>query len=111
MLENWCYEQPILQRLSKHYKTGSPLPEDLRNQLVAAKKAYLVPSEFQILVINSFSAVPVSCTRGSSSLATLTWCFIPRRDQSSPRISGLSFAQKSLVSLVYSSTALSSHSL
>lgn len=42
MLENWCYEKDILQRLSKHYQTGSPLPENLRNQLVAAKKAYAI---------------------------------------------------------------------
>jgi len=39
MLENWCYEASILQRLSKHYLTGKPLPENLRLQLVAAKRA------------------------------------------------------------------------
>jgi len=39
MLENWCYEQSILQRLSRHYPTGAHLPENLRHQLVTAKKA------------------------------------------------------------------------
>jgi len=39
MLENWCYDAAALKRLSKHYQTGEPLPENLRNQLVKAKKA------------------------------------------------------------------------
>jgi len=39
MLENWCFEASVLQRLSKHYQTGETLPETLRHQLVAAKLA------------------------------------------------------------------------
>lgn len=39
MLENWCYEKEALLRLSKHYKTGEPLPEEHINALVKAKNA------------------------------------------------------------------------
>jgi thimet oligopeptidase len=37
MLENWCYEKAILERLSKHYQTQATLPEEIRQQLVAAR--------------------------------------------------------------------------
>jgi len=39
MLENWCFDASVLKRLSKHYQTGEPLTDILRNQLVKAKKA------------------------------------------------------------------------
>jgi Zn-dependent oligopeptidase len=37
MLENWCWQPAILQRLSKHHTTGEPLPDTLLKSLVAAK--------------------------------------------------------------------------
>lgn len=37
LLENWCYEYPILKRLSKHYKTGEPIPESLAQPLAKSK--------------------------------------------------------------------------
>ena len=39
MLENWCWEAPALATMSKHYKTGEPIPEDLITKLVASKNA------------------------------------------------------------------------
>jgi len=39
MLENWCFEKAVLERISKHVKTGQPLPESLREQLVRARSA------------------------------------------------------------------------
>lgn len=29
MLENWMWEPKILKKVSKHYKTGKPLPDDM----------------------------------------------------------------------------------
>eukprot|EP01127_Copromyxa_protea_P019555 TRINITY_DN6383_c0_g2_i5.p1 TRINITY_DN6383_c0_g2~~TRINITY_DN6383_c0_g2_i5.p1 ORF type:complete len:349 (-),score=57.52 TRINITY_DN6383_c0_g2_i5:261-1307(-) len=44
MLENWCYEEDVLKLLSKHYTSGEPLPVTLRNQLIAARFAYVLNS-------------------------------------------------------------------
>lgn len=70
MLENWCYEQSILERLSKHVQTGETLPDELRKQLVAAKKAcalaYIVSTGVYLDTV-----ARVSCTSVSSSLGTL----------------------------------------
>lgn len=37
MLENWCWEEEILQKLSKHYKTNEPLPKELIQSLIKTK--------------------------------------------------------------------------
>lgn len=37
MLENWVWDAKMLKRLSKHYKTGRPLPNNLIQSLIAAR--------------------------------------------------------------------------
>merc|ERR1712125_105040 len=37
MLENWCFNKGVLQRLSKHIETGEGLSDDLLGKLLAAK--------------------------------------------------------------------------
>jgi Zn-dependent oligopeptidase len=37
MLENWCWQEEVLQRLSSHKVTGKPLPKDLLQKLLDAK--------------------------------------------------------------------------
>ena len=37
MLENWVWSPSILKKLSKHYKTGKPLPDAMIKQLIASK--------------------------------------------------------------------------
>lgn len=37
MLENWCWNVAVVQRLSQHYDTKLPLPEEELRRLIAAK--------------------------------------------------------------------------
>lgn len=36
-MENWCWQKPVLDMISKHYKTGKRLPKKLFDNMVAAK--------------------------------------------------------------------------
>lgn len=37
MMENWCWQDEVLEMISGHYETGEPLPKDLVNRLKKAK--------------------------------------------------------------------------
>lgn len=36
-MEYYCWEKEGLQRMSSHYQTGAPLPDDLIEKMIAAK--------------------------------------------------------------------------
>lgn len=37
MLERWAWNPQVLKKISKHYKTGRPLPDELIEKMIAAK--------------------------------------------------------------------------
>lgn len=40
MLENWCWQPAILERLSRHHETGETLPSALLDALVETKNVH-----------------------------------------------------------------------
>ncbi len=38
MLEEWLWDKDIIKKVSHHYKTGEPLPDDVINNIVALKR-------------------------------------------------------------------------
>jgi len=39
LLENWAWEPAVLKKISKHYKTGEPLPDDIIGKLIKGRNA------------------------------------------------------------------------
>ena len=39
MLENWCWEKESLSMMSKHYKTGAAIPDDILDKLIKSRTA------------------------------------------------------------------------
>ncbi len=37
LLERWAWDPQVLKKISKHYQTGEPLPDDLIQRMIAAK--------------------------------------------------------------------------
>jgi oligopeptidase A len=38
LLENWCWEDPVLSTYARHYKTGEQMPEDLKRRLLRSHR-------------------------------------------------------------------------
>lgn len=38
LLENWCWDEQILRRCARHYRSGEPLPDDLLERLLRSRR-------------------------------------------------------------------------
>jgi len=38
LLEYWCWEDPLLSTYARHYRTGEPMPEDLKRRLLRSHR-------------------------------------------------------------------------
>lgn len=56
MLEEWLFDKEILKRVSSHYKTGSPLPDELIDRIIAIK-SYSTGGFLQGQLFNSLLAL------------------------------------------------------
>jgi len=37
IMENWCWESEALDRFARHYQTGAPIPDDVKQRMLAAR--------------------------------------------------------------------------
>jgi oligopeptidase A len=37
IMENWCWERDALDRFARHWQTGAPIPDDVRDRMVRAR--------------------------------------------------------------------------
>ncbi|KAN0094547.1 hypothetical protein V8E55_002834 [Tylopilus felleus] len=57
MLENWCWEPEVLKRMSSHYKTRNPLPDDLITKIVKSRYVNIGLFYLRQLVYATFDLV------------------------------------------------------
>jgi len=41
IMEHWCWQTDVLRRFARHHETGEPIPDDLVDQLVAARDLHI----------------------------------------------------------------------
>ena len=41
IMEHWCWHTDVLRRFARHHETGEPIPDDLVDQLVAARDLHI----------------------------------------------------------------------
>jgi len=52
MLENWCWQKEVLQRLSKHHETGDSLPDEMLQSMVRAKHVNVAISSLRQIYLS-----------------------------------------------------------
>jgi thimet oligopeptidase len=57
MLENWCWQKEALDKMSRHYETGAPIPDALLGALLAAKNANAGVLNMRQIVLGTFDQV------------------------------------------------------
>jgi thimet oligopeptidase len=57
MLENWIWEPSILSKITAHYKTGEPMPEDLVTKLVNSRYAFSGLTDLRQLFIGKYDMI------------------------------------------------------
>lgn len=52
MLENWCWQKEVLERLSKHHETSGQLPDEMFESMIRAKHANVAFSSLRQLYLS-----------------------------------------------------------
>ena len=54
MLENWCWTRESLRRMSKHYKSGAAIPDELLDTLIKSKTANAGTFNLRQILLGTF---------------------------------------------------------
>ena len=54
MLENWCWTRESLRRMSKHYKSGAAIPDELLDPLIKSKTANAGTFNLRQILLGTF---------------------------------------------------------
>ena len=68
MLENWCWEQESLRRMSAHYQDGSPIPDNLLKSLLASRKANAGVFNLRQILLATFDQSIHTCDKVSCQI-------------------------------------------
>ena len=66
MLENWCWEEESLRRMSGHYKDQSPIPDNLLQSLLASRKANAGVFNLRQILLATFDQSIHTCSSVNS---------------------------------------------
>lgn len=62
MLENWIWDKDILKKVSKHYKTGKPLEDEIIAKKIASKNAHVASETLDQLFYGSLDLLLYSAS-------------------------------------------------
>ena len=67
MLENWCWEKEALHRMSKHYKTGEAIPDEVLDALIRSRNANAGLLNMRQIVLGKFDQAIHSVDRADTA--------------------------------------------
>jgi len=70
MLENWCWEEESLRRMSAHYKDCSPIPDGLLQSLLASRKANAGVFNLRQILLATFDQNIHTCEKVGAQFVT-----------------------------------------
>ncbi|KAI9567715.1 hypothetical protein HD554DRAFT_2205377 [Boletus coccyginus] len=73
MLENWCWEPQVLKKMSSHYKTQDPLPDDLITKIVKSRYVNVGLFYLRQLFLATFDFVVHDNSLGANTNYTKLW--------------------------------------
>ncbi|KAF8311667.1 metallopeptidase MepB [Cantharellus anzutake] len=74
MLENWCWEPSVLRRVSSHYETKQPLPDDLIEKLIKSRYVNIGLFSLRQLFFGTFDIKVHTDTTGEIQDYSKFWC-------------------------------------
>lgn len=68
MLENWVWDKKMIKRLSKHVKTGEPMPDELFDKMIAVNMEKESSATLSQLFLASFDLIVHTATDKTKEL-------------------------------------------
>lgn len=73
MLENWCWVRESLQRMSRHHKDGSAIPENILEKLIKSKNANAGVFNLRQILLGTFDQTIHTQPKVCSLYSWIVW--------------------------------------